>query len=105
ILAGIALLSVRYFLKSRKEGWAFIMTGLTIVLSTVTVFMCLYPRVMISSLNPDWNLTIHNAASNEYTLKVMTVIALCTIPLVLAYQGWTYWAFRKRVSIKDHLDY
>ncbi|RAV01479.1 cytochrome d ubiquinol oxidase subunit II [Paenibacillus sp. YN15] len=105
ILAGIALVSVRYFLKAKKEGWAFIMTGLTIVLSTITVFSCLYPRVMISSLNPDWNLTIHNAASNEYSLKVMTVIALCTVPLVLAYQGWTYWAFRKRVSIKDHLDY
>jgi cytochrome bd ubiquinol oxidase subunit II len=105
VLAGIALLSVRYFLKAKREGWAFVMTGITIVLSTVTVFSCLYPRVMISSLNPDWNLTIHNAASNEYTLKVMTVIALCTIPLVLAYQAWTYWAFRKRVSIKDHLDY
>lgn len=105
VLAGIALVSVRYFLKAKREGWAFIMTGITIVLSTVTVFSCLYPRVMISSLNPDWSLTIHNAASNEYTLKVMTVVALCTVPLVLLYQGWTYWAFRKRVSVKDHLDY
>lgn len=105
VLAGIALVSVRYFLKAKREGWAFIMTGVTIMLSTVTVFTCLYPRVMISSLNPDWSLTIHNAASNEYTLKVMTVIALCTVPLVLAYQAWTYWAFRKRVSVKDHLDY
>ncbi|MDF2926711.1 MAG: cytochrome d ubiquinol oxidase subunit 2 [Paenibacillaceae bacterium] len=105
ILAGIALVSVRFFLKARREGWAFVMTGVTIVLSTVTVFNCLFPRVMISSLNPDWNLTIHNAASNEYTLKVMTVIALCTVPLVILYQGWTYWAFRKRVSINDHLDY
>jgi cytochrome bd ubiquinol oxidase subunit II len=105
VLAGLALVSVRYLLKAKREGWAFVMTGATIALSTVTVFSCLYPRVMISSLNPDWTLTIHNASSNEYTLKVMTVIALCTVPLVLAYQAWTYWMFRKRVSVKDHLDY
>ncbi|WP_438449296.1 cytochrome d ubiquinol oxidase subunit II [Gorillibacterium sp. sgz5001074] len=105
VLAGIALVSVRYLLKAKREGWAFVMTGVTITLSTISVFTCLYPRVMISSLNPDWTLTIHNASSNEYTLKVMTVVALCTVPLVLAYQAWTYWSFRKRVSVKDHLDY
>lgn len=105
IVAGIALVSVRYFLKAKREGWAFVMTGATIALSTVTVFSCLYPNVMISSLNPDWSLTIHNASSNEYTLKVMTVVALTCVPIVLAYQAWTYWSFRKRVSVKDHLDY
>jgi cytochrome d ubiquinol oxidase subunit II len=105
ILAGMALVSVRYLLKAKREGWAFVMTGVTIVLSTVTVFSCLFPRVMISSLNPDWSLTIHNASSSEYTLKVMTIVALCTVPFVLAYQAWTYWVFRKRVSDTDHLDY
>ncbi|UQZ82290.1 Cytochrome bd-I ubiquinol oxidase subunit 2 [Paenibacillus konkukensis] len=105
LTAGFALLSVHFFLKAGRDGWAFIMTGLTIVLSTITVFMSLFPRVMISSLNPDWTLTIYNTASNEYTLKVMTVIALTTVPVVVAYQAWTYWVFRKRVSVKDHLDY
>ncbi|WP_079910974.1 cytochrome d ubiquinol oxidase subunit II [Paenibacillus sp. 32352] len=105
LTAGFTLLSVHFFLKAGRDGWAFIMTGLTIVLSTITVFMSLFPRVMISSLNPDWSLTIFNSASNEYTLKVMTVIALTTVPIVIAYQAWTYWVFRKRVSIKDHLDY
>lgn len=104
LLAGIALVSVRYFIKAGKQGWAFAMTGLTIVLSTITVFNCLYPRVMISSLNPDWSLTIYNTASNAYTLKVMTIIALCTVPIVLAYQAWTYWVFRKRVT-SEHLEY
>lgn len=105
ILAGFALLSVHFFIKSGKTGWAFIMTGATIVLSTITVFMCLYPNVMISSLNPDWNLTIYNTASNAYTLKVMTIVALTFVPLVIAYQAWNYWVFRKRVTVEDHLDY
>ncbi|MBB6637776.1 cytochrome d ubiquinol oxidase subunit II [Cohnella thailandensis] len=104
-LAGFALISVPFFLKASRDGWAFLMTGATIALSTITVFMSLFPRVMISSLNPEWTLTIHNTSSNEYTLQVMSVVALCTVPLVIAYQAWTYWVFRKRVSVRDHLDY
>ncbi|MEX2460779.1 MAG: cytochrome d ubiquinol oxidase subunit II [Paenibacillaceae bacterium] len=104
-LAGIALFSVQFFLKARRDGWAFIMTGLTIALSTITVFMDLFPRVMISSLNPDWSLTIYNASSSDYSLKVMTIIAVSVIPFVLAYQIWSYWVFRKRVTHSDHLDY
>jgi cytochrome d ubiquinol oxidase subunit II len=105
LLAGIALVSVRFFLKGNRFGWAFIMTGLTIVLSTVTIFMSLYPHVMISSLNPDWSLTIHNASSSHYTLKVMTIVALTMVPIVLVYQIWTYWVFRKRITTESHLDY
>ena len=58
----------------------------------------MFPRVMISSLNPDWSLTIYNASSSPYTLQVMTIVAACFVPIVLLYQGWTYWVFRKRVS-------
>jgi cytochrome d ubiquinol oxidase subunit II len=105
ILAGLALFSVQFFLKAKRDGWAFIMTGITIALSTITVFMDLFPRVMISSLNPAWNLTIHNAASSDYSLKVMTIIAVSVLPFVLAYQIWSYWVFRKRVTHSDHLDY
>ncbi|MFD2670922.1 cytochrome d ubiquinol oxidase subunit II [Marinicrinis sediminis] len=105
ILAGFALLSVHFLIKSKRFGWAFVMTGITIALSTITVFMDLFPRVMISSLNPEWNLTIYNAASGQYSLKVMTIVALTTVPFVLAYQAWTYWVFRKRVTESDHLDY
>lgn len=105
LLAGIALISVRFFIQRNRFGWAFIMTGLTIVLSTVTVFMSLYPNLMISSLNPDWNLTIENASSSAYTLKVMTIVALTMVPIVLAYQIWTYWVFRKRITADSRLDY
>ena len=75
------------------------MTGLTILLSTLTIFLGLFPRVMISSLNPAWNLTIYNASSSPYTLTVMSIIALTFVPFVLAYQIWNYWVFRKRLSV------
>ncbi len=106
VIAALAILSVEWLLKSKKEGWAFVMTGLTIALSTITVFMGLYPRVMVSSLNPDWSLTIYNASSSPYTLKVMSFVALIFVPLVLLYQAWSYWVFRKRISEKkEDLEY
>ncbi|MFA7420024.1 MAG: cytochrome d ubiquinol oxidase subunit II [Melioribacteraceae bacterium] len=105
IIAGLALVSVGYLLKIKREGWAFVMTGITIAFSTITVFMGLFPRVMVSSLNPEWSLTIYNASSSPYTLKVMSIIALIFVPIVLAYQAWTYWVFRKRISTKSKLEY
>jgi cytochrome d ubiquinol oxidase subunit II len=62
------------------------------------VFAGLYPRILISTLDPSWSLTIMNAASSPYTLKVMTIVAAIFLPVVLVYQGWTYWIFRKRVE-------
>ncbi|MGQ9799295.1 MAG: cytochrome d ubiquinol oxidase subunit II [Ignavibacterium sp.] len=105
IIAGLAILSVGYFLKIKKEGWAFVMTGITIAFSTITVFMGLFPRVMVSSTNPDWSLTIYNASSSPYTLKVMTIVAVIFVPIALAYQIWSYWIFRKRISTKQKLEY
>jgi cytochrome d ubiquinol oxidase subunit II len=105
IFAGLAILSVGYLIKIQKLGWAFVMTGITIIFSTITIFMGLFPRVMVSSTNQDWSLTIYNASSSPYTLKVMTYIAIFFVPIVLAYQAWTYWVFRKRISTKDKLEY
>ncbi len=98
IVSVLALLATGYFIKGKREGWAFIMTSLHIALTQVTFFMLMFPRVMISSLNPEWNLTIYNASSSAYTLSVMSIVALIFVPIVLAYQGWTYWMFRKRVT-------
>jgi cytochrome d ubiquinol oxidase subunit II len=103
--AGAALLAAGWFIRQRQHGWSFIMTGLTIVLSTMTVVMGLYPRVMVSSLDPAWSLTIYNASSSPYTLRVMTIIALIFVPIVLLYQGWSYWVFRKRIGREDTLEY
>ena len=96
--AGVALLLVPWFLSHHHSGWAFIMTGLTIALSTITIFQGLFPRVMISSLNPAWDMTIYSASSSPYTLAVMSWIALTFVPIVLAYQAWNYWVFRKRLT-------
>ena len=96
--AGAALLSVYWLVKARQSGWAFAMTGLTILLSTLTIFLGLFPRVMISSLNSNWDLTVYNASSSPYTLTVMSWIAIGFVPIVLAYQAWNYWIFHRRLS-------
>ena len=81
-----------------REGWAFLASATTLALVVVTLFSALYPYVMPSSLNIADSLDIYNASSTNYTLKVMTYVAVVMTPLVLIYQGWTYWVFRKRLS-------
>ena len=88
----------------KRPGIAFTGSSLAIILTTAAVFSGLFPRLMVSSLNPAWSLTIQNSASTPYTLELMTWAALCAVPVVLLYQGWSYWVFRKRVSAK-HLEY
>ncbi len=97
LLAILAVLAA-WALVRGHEGWAFTATTVTIALSIITIFVDLYPRVMVSSTNPAYSLTVHNSASTPYSLKVMTVIALVLLPIVLAYQGWTYYVFRRRIS-------
>jgi len=98
ILAAVALLAYGWFLRQGKEGLTFICGGLVIILATVMVFSGLFPNLMVSTLDPANNITIYNASSSPYTLKVITIVAVIFLPLVLAYQGWTYWIFRKRLS-------
>ncbi len=98
IAAVVLLLLTIYFINKQMEGWAFISTGVSIVLTQVTFFAMTFPNVMLSSLNPEWSLTVYNASSSQYTLTVMSVVALIFVPIVLAYQGWTYYMFRKRIS-------
>ncbi|MER6537051.1 cytochrome d ubiquinol oxidase subunit II [Streptomyces sp. 900105755] len=81
-----------------REGWAFALSGVTIVAAVAMLFLSLFPNVMPSSLNGDWSLTVTNASSSPYTLKIMTWLAAIATPLVLLYQGWTYWVFRKRIG-------
>jgi cytochrome d ubiquinol oxidase subunit II len=100
IAALAACLAAGYFLSKNHYGWSFLMTCLTIAASVVTLFVILYPRVMISSSNPLWSLTIYNASSSAYTLRVMTIVAIIFVPVVLLYQAWSYWVFRKRIQAK-----
>ena len=98
VLAAVALLAYGWFFRQGKEGLTFVSGGLAIILATVMVFSGLYPRLMISTLDPAYSLDIYNAASSPYTLRIMTIVAAIFVPIVLAYQGWTYWIFRKRLS-------
>jgi len=98
ILTIVAVAVVGWLLRERLQGWAFIATGVGLVGLVATIFLNLYPRVMVSSISPAYDLTIGNSASAPYTLKVMTIVALIFTPLVLVYQGWSYWVFRARIT-------
>ena len=93
LLASIALLR-----SASRDGWAFIATTVTVVAVIVMLFGDLYPNLVPSTLDPAWSLTIYNASSSPYTLKIMTWAAVIFAPLVIIYQAWTYWVFRQRIS-------
>ncbi|MBF4512790.1 cytochrome d ubiquinol oxidase subunit II [Plantibacter sp. VKM Ac-2885] len=99
-IAAVALISA-WFANSRGlEGRAFALMAVTVAAAVLTLFTALFPAVMPASNDPANSLTIANASSTEYTLTVMSWTALIFLPLILAYQGWTYWVFRKRITRK-----
>ncbi|CAL9464799.1 cytochrome d ubiquinol oxidase subunit II [Streptomyces sp. enrichment culture] len=97
-VAVVALAGAVGAIKAGREGWSFALSGVTIAAAVAMLFLTLFPNVMPSSLNPDWSLTVTNAASSPYTLTIMTWCAAIATPVVLLYQGWTYWVFRKRIG-------
>jgi len=98
VLAVIAAVSLVY---ARREGFAFAATTVTVAACVLSIFVDLYPNVMVSSTNHAYNLTVYNTASGAYSLKAMTVVVVIFLPLVLGYQIWSYYVFRKRVSAQD----
>ncbi|MFC9748651.1 cytochrome d ubiquinol oxidase subunit II [Streptomyces niveus] len=98
VVAVVALAGAVVAIRAGREGWSFALSGLTIVAAVAMLFLTLFPNVMPSSLNPAWSLTVTNASSTPYTLKIMTWCAGIATPVVLLYQGWTYWVFRKRIG-------
>ena len=98
--AAVTLIAAIPFIRAGREGRAFALTAATIVVATASLFVTLFPNVMPSTLNPAWSLTVHNASSTPYTLKVMTWVAVIFTPIVLIYQGWTYWVFRRRIGVE-----
>ena len=103
-LGWVSLLGARMII-AKREKWAFLLQSLMIALMTAGFFLALFPRVMISTIAARYDLTIYSAASNPYTLHVMTIVALTMVPIVLAYQIWTYWIFRRRVGTKTPMEY
>ncbi len=94
----IALLVAIAASRGGRQGAAFAATAATALLLPVWAFAALWPNVLPARNNAAWSLTVHNASSSPYTLKVMTIVALIFTPVVLAYQAWTYWVFRARVT-------
>lgn len=104
LIATSALVASLIFLRKGKNGKALISNGVAIASAVAALFANLYPNVMVSSLDKAYNLTITNASSSPYTLKVMSIIALTMVPIVMIYQIWSYWVFRKRIT-GDKLEY
>jgi cytochrome d ubiquinol oxidase subunit II len=94
-----AVIAAAWAAQAKAEGWAFTAAAIGIAGTVGTIFSELYPRVMISSTNAAYNLTISNTASPGYSLRVMTVVAVVFFPIVLCYQIWGYYTFRKRLSV------
>jgi len=100
LLAALALVGSLIANRGGREGRAFALTAVTILVATATLFVALYPDVMPSTLDPAFSLTVDNASSTSYTLKIMTWVAVVFTPVVLTYQAWTYWVFRKRIGVE-----
>jgi cytochrome d ubiquinol oxidase subunit II len=99
VAAGVgAVLLALVFGRSGAEGKAFASLGGFLVATTASIFGAAFPVVVPSTVNPAFSLTISNASSSDYTLGLMSVVAAVGLPLVIAYQAWTYWVFRRRVS-------
>ncbi len=104
-VAAVTYILARVFLSKGRQGWTFVMSALTIVFAVITLFVGLFPRLMVSSLDPNWSLTIYNASASHYTLKAMSIVVVIFLPFVLVYQAWTYWIFRKRLTTESKVEY
>jgi cytochrome bd ubiquinol oxidase subunit II len=101
ISAVLAVFAAAWLATERSAGWAFASTTFAMALTVLSIFTELYPRVMVSSTNPAYSLTISNTASGSYSLKLMTIVVVIFLPVVLLYQAWTYYVFRQRISPGD----
>ncbi|WP_067819931.1 cytochrome d ubiquinol oxidase subunit II [Nocardia inohanensis] len=101
ILAVIGLVVAGFAATQGRDGWAFTGTAVTIASATALLFGCLYPNVLPSTIDDAYSLTVDNASSTHYTLVVMSWVAVAMVPVVLVYQAWTYWVFRKRLTMEQ----
>lgn len=103
VIAALALIASAAFSQKamRSEGKAFTFSAVAIAAAVAWIFSAMAPAVMKSSIDPAYSLTIEQASSTPSTLTVMTIVAVCFVPVVLAYTAWSYWVFRHRVSVND----
>ena len=98
-IAIVAMLVAVLVTRAGRDGWAFLASAVSTAMLVTSWFASIYPNVFPSTIDPAYSLTIENAASTPYTLTLMSWIALLFVPLILAYQAWSYWIFRKRISV------
>lgn len=98
MVAILAVIAAALLVARGREGWSFTATTVAIATTVLSLFVELYPRLMVSSTTSAFDLTVHNTAAASYALTVTSIIALVFLPLVLGYQAWTYHVFRERVS-------
>ena len=103
LLAVLAAIAAVWLVYDRRDGFAFAASTVTIGACILSIFVGLYPNVMVSTTSRAYSLTVHNTASGAYSLKAMTVVVILFLPLVLGYQAWTYYVFRRRVSRDEFL--
>jgi cytochrome bd ubiquinol oxidase subunit II len=97
LLAGV-LLAGAVLLASGREGWAFVATAVAIAGFTAALFSALFPAVLPSLIDPAFDLTVASAASGPYTLGLLSWVGLVFLPVVIGYQSWSYWVFRRRIT-------
>jgi cytochrome d ubiquinol oxidase subunit II len=98
---GLIAVIFAWVLAGNSDGWAFMASGFAIAAAIGQMFISLYPRVMVSSTNAAFSLTVNNSSAGHYGLVVMTVVAVLFLPIVLLYQGWSFYVFRRRVSAPE----
>ncbi len=98
LLAVVAVVAAWWFTRADRDGWAFLATGLAVLLLVVDIFVKMYGTLGFLPTDPAHPLDIMTASSSPLTLKLMTIAAAVFVPIVLAYQAWSYWVFRKRLS-------
>jgi len=96
----LAVFAAAWLASENREGWAFVATTVALATTVGSIFVDLYPHVMVSSTNSAYSLTVDNTAAGSYALKVMTIIALVLLPVVLMYQTWSYYIFHRRVTTR-----
>jgi cytochrome d ubiquinol oxidase subunit II len=100
LLAAGALVASVLAIRAGRDGWAFLATGVATAAAVIALFGSLYPNVMPSTTDVAFSLTVDNASSTAYTLRIMTWVAAIMTPVVLGYQAWTYWVFRQRIGTR-----
>jgi cytochrome d ubiquinol oxidase subunit II len=97
-VAVVAAVVAWFQARSGNEGRAFLAVGVFLLCGSASIFGAAFPVVLPSTIDPAFSLTVSNASSSDYTLGLMSIVACVGLPLVIAYQAWTYWVFRRRVS-------